>query len=296
VPNDDLNLTSDEEELIAPEAEDAIPSTRAPYRQCAEGYTRVRMHISYDGTDFSGWQRQTKHTSIQGTLEAALSKICDQPIKVLGASRTDAGVHANMQVAHFDCPRDPSAFDIRYAIQRMTPESIVVKEMFIAPRDFHAIAVVTDKVYKYRIVNRRVPSALRNRYTYWVRFPLDLDFLNAAAQHFIGKQDFMSFMSTGTPVKTTVRHIKESYWTQLDEDSLEYTIRGDGFLKQMVRNIVGTMLDLNQDGEKPEKVLEILNERDRRKAGRAAPAQGLFLHRVNYPEDVDSNCRRLYLF
>lgn len=269
------------------------PSARAPYRQCAPDHFRTRLHISYDGTDFMGWQRQTRHPSIQGSLEAALSKIYGKPIHVLGASRTDSGVHARRQVAHFDAPRDPSRFDLRYSIQCLTPETIVVKEVFLAPSDFHAIALVTDKIYKFRILNRRVPSALRHRFTYWVRAPLDLDFLNEASQFLVGKQDFKSFQTSGTPVQTTVRHVMEASWARIDEDTLEFTIRGDGFLKQMVRNIVGTLVDLNQNQGRPERIREILDLQDRRKAGPTAPPEGLFLYQVNYPESVDNKCRKI---
>lgn len=272
---------------------DSTTPNRAPYRRCAPGSFRTRMHVSYDGTEFAGWQRQTKHVSIQGTLEAAISKIYDEPVRVLGASRTDAGVHANLQVAHFDIPRDPSLFDLRYAIQCLTPPTIVIKELFLAPEDFHAIACVTDKVYKYRVVNRRVPSALRNRFTYWVRYPLNLDFLNAASKYLIGTHDFKSLQSAGTPVQSTVRTISAAHWTQLDEDTLEFTIQGDGFLKQMVRNIVGTLIDFNQDELPPEKMQELLELKDRRAAGPTAPPQGLFLNRVNYPEVIDNRCRKL---
>lgn len=280
-----------DEETITPESSESSP--RTPYRQCAPDHFRIRMHVSYDGTDFSGWQRQTKQLSIQGTLEAAVSQIFAKPIRVLGASRTDAGVHANQQTAHFDVPKDPSGFDFRYAIQCLTPPSIVVRDLFMAPRDFHAIACVTDKTYKYRVLNRRYPSALRHRYTHWVRFPLALAYLQKTAEFIVGKHDFKSFQTSGTPVQTTIRQINEASWSQFDEDTLEFTIRGDGFLKQMVRNIVGTMIDLNQDGEPPERIREIMELRDRRRAGPTAPPEGLFLYRVHYPESIDNKCRKL---
>ena len=272
---------------------DEADSARTPYRHCAPDHFRTRIHVSYDGTDFSGWQRQTKHASVQGTLEAALSKIYARPMRILGASRTDSGVHANGQVAHFDAPRDPAAFDLRYAVQCLSPKSVVIEEMFAAPPDFHAIACVTDKIYKYRIFNRKVPSALLARYSSWIRFPLDLDYLNEAASFLVGKQDFKSFQSAGTPVLTTVRTISEARWERIDDDIIEFQIRGDGFLKQMVRNIVGTLTDLNIDALPATRVREILDCLDRRKAGTTAEPQGLFLYRVNYPESVDNGCRKL---
>ena len=272
------------------------PITRAFYRHCAPDKFRVRLHVSYDGTDFAGWQRQQPQThvsTVQGTLEAALKKMYRQPVYILGASRTDAGVHAYRQVAHFDAPRDPKLFDLRYAIQSMTPDSIVVEELFQAPGDFHAIACATDKIYKYRVLNRVIPSALRARYCYWVRYPLDLDFLNEASQFVLGNQDFKSFQGAGSQTLTSIRNVLEASWAKADDDTLEFTIRGEGFLKQMVRNIVGTLIDLNQDGLPATKVREILDLRDRRKAGPTAPARGLFLCQVNYPESIDNKCRRL---
>lgn len=280
-------------EPVSESIDNDTSSARNAYRQCAPGYYRLRLHISYDGTDFSGWQKQVGLTTIQGTLEEAVSRIFNQEIRVQGASRTDAGVHAYRQVAHCDVPRDPTGFDLRYAIQCLTPPSVVVKELFLAPPDFHSIACAVDKIYKYRILNRRVPSALRYRYTYWVRYPLNLEFLNQASRFLLGKQDFKSFQSVGTQVKSTVRTITRAEWRQLDEDTLEFTIQGDGFLKQMVRNIVGTLVELNMDEAPPERVREILDFRDRRRAGPTAPPQGLFLYRVNYPELIDNKCRKL---
>ena len=271
-PTNDISLT---------EADEA--DSRAPYRQCAPGYTRVRMHVSYDGTDFVGWQRQnTNNTNtVQGALETAVSQIAGEFVRVLGASRTDAGVHALGQVAHFDFPKKVEGWDFRYALQGMTPDSLTIEDLFLAPRDFHAIALVTDKIYKYRILNRRIPSAIRRHFVHWVRFPLDIEYLNAASQYLVGKQDFKAFQSAGTIVKTTVRSVSEASWARLDDDIVEFTIRGDGFLKQMVRNIVGTLIDLNQNEKPPETVSEILKTLDRRNAGPSAPAQGLFLERVN---------------
>lgn len=294
-PDDTVDDTIDE---ITPDEEE-VPSARTPYRQAAPGMLRVRMHVSYDGTDFAGWQRQRKQThvqTVQGTLEGILSKISGQETKVIGASRTDAGVHAVRQVAHFDWPetkKDITTWDFRYAIQCMSPKSLVVKELFIAPPDFHAIAVSTDKIYRYRVLNRQVPSALRHRYTHWVRFPLDLDFLNESSKFVIGTHDFKAFQAAGTPLPSTTRTIFEAQWERLDEETLEFKIRGNGFLKQMVRNIVGTVIDLNMDGQAPDQIKAIMATLDRRKAGPTAPPQGLFLERVNYPEAVDIKCRKL---
>lgn len=276
-----------------PEIIETEEHPHTPYRQAAPGMFRTKLIVSYDGADFCGWQRQTVHKSVQGTLEQALSKIYDRPIRVLGASRTDTGVHATGQVAHFDAPRDPSMFDLRYALIRLTPPTIVVKDIYQAPPDFHSIACSVKKTYRYIVLNRPTPSALRFRYSHWVRFPLDIDFLNETAKYLIGRQDFKSFQTSGSDVKTTVREILSAEWVRREHDTLEFIIQGNGFLKQMVRNIVGTMLDLNQDGARPEKLREIIEQLDRRKAGATAPPQGLYLSQVYYPSELDSKCRKL---
>lgn len=264
------------------------------YRFCAPDRFRVRLHLSYDGTDYHGWQRQTHHTSVQGTIEAAVKQLFGEQLSVVGSSRTDAGVHAHMQVAHFDAKRDPRTFrDLRYSLQCLTPDSLVIKEAFLAPHDFHSIATSLDKTYRYNILNRRVPSALRHRTSWWVRQPLNLNELNAAAAHLVGTHDFKSFQTTGTEVESTIRTVSEAYWLQPTPDTLEFMIKGEGFLKQMVRNIVGTLVDLQLDKRPATDVKSILEAKDRRKAGNTAPPQGLFLVHVRYAHELDIRCSPL---
>ena len=280
------------------------------FRRCAEDRHRVRLHLSYDGTDFHGWQRQTdtygNTTQItgQGTIEAAVEKLFGEKLSVVGASRTDAGVHAQMQVAHFDCKKDPTLFrDLRYSLQCLTPSSLVVKEAFLAPYDFHSIATATDKTYRYSILNRRVPSALRRRTTWWVREPLSIEFLNEASQYLVGTHDFKSFQTSGTFVESTIRTLTKLTWqvvapseSKLDAqiaDTLLFEIHGQGFLKQMVRNIVGTLVDLQANGKSPADIKAVLEAKDRRKAGNTAPPQGLFLSSIRYPHELDNRCRPL---
>lgn len=252
----------------------------------------MRLLISYDGTDYHGWQRQRGHRSVQGTIETALEKFYKQPIKLMGASRTDTGVHAIGQTAHFDAPRDPFKGDLRFALTGMTPPNIVLKQAWHAPNLFHAIASAEKKTYRYHVLNRRVPSALRYRYTHWIRHPLDVDFLNEASRFLLGKQDFKSFQTSGTKVKSTTREIMAASWER-EKDTLIFTVTGNGFLKQMVRNIVGTLIDLNMNQRDPSDLRTILDAKDRRKAGPTAPPQGLYLAKVYYPEDLDNECRKL---
>ena len=254
---------------------------------------RMRLLISYDGTDFSGWQRQQRQVTVQGTIEKALTRLFKDDVTIQGASRTDAGVHAIGQVAHFNPPRQLPRLDLPYAMRGLLPPSITVHGAWEAPPDFHAIANSVKKTYRYVVLNRKTPSALRNRYTHWVRFPLDAEFLNETCRFLVGRHDFKSFQTNGTEVKTTVREIYAAHWERRSRDTLVFTITGNGFLKQMVRNIVGTLIELNQDGESPEKLADIIAATDRRQAGSTAPPQGLYLSRVYYPEVLDKKCRKL---
>jgi tRNA pseudouridine38-40 synthase len=315
-----------------------VKRDRNEFRHCPPDRHRVRLHLSYDGTEFHGWQRQTDSAgnttlvTAQGTIEAAVKQIFGEKLAVVGASRTDAGVHAQMQVAHFDCKRDPTTFkDLRYSLQSLTPETLVIKDAFLAPRDFHAIATSIDKTYRYSILNRRVPSALRHRTSWWIREPIDLDLLNEASQYLIGRHDFKSFQTSGTYVESTTRTLKKAFWRRAhpgesgvlergseigraisnqlvadeskivkrnrivaeSDDTLVFEIQGEGFLKQMVRNIVGTLVDL-QLGRRPAKDIKtILEALDRRKAGNTADPQGLFLTEVRYPVELDNRCHPL---
>src|SRR4051812_20041598 len=208
---------------------------------------RVKLLISYDGTDYSGWQvqgvNQPKPT-IQGTLESALQKIFQQPVRVHGSGRTDAGAHAVGQVCHFDAPRDISKYNFLQALGRWTPDSIAILAAWTAPAEFHSLFSAEKKTYKYMIWNSKIPTALRARYTWWRDQPLAVDDLQYAAQYLVGEHDFKSFQTAGTDLKSgTVREIYEAQWQAPHPQLLEFSITGSGFLKQMVRNIVGTLVE-----------------------------------------------------
>lgn len=259
---------------------------------------RIKLLVSYDGTDFCGWQKQKVHKhspelpSIQETLEKALSSLFNEPIDLMGSGRTDAGVHAKGQIAHFDTEK-PLPKDLCWALKSLLPSTIVVKDSWTAPRDFHATLSATHKTYRYWIWNNPRPTALLARYSNWVRAPLDLEYLNKQAALFTGEHDFKSFQSVGTPVAHTVRTVFKAKWSQKSESLVQFEVTGSGFLKQMVRNLVGTQIDLFVKGRPVEEMTKILGYRDRTKAGPAAQPQGLFLHRVYYPEDLDNKCRRI---
>lgn len=255
---------------------------------------RIRIELSYEGTGLLGWQRLgVKDPTVQGYLEDALLKLSGQKTAVIGSGRTDAGVHALAQQAHFDLEKIPKVEDFVYSLNSLLPRSIRVQRAWEAPDDFHAQRSAVWKTYKYRVLNRPRPSPFQEAYAWWWRNPIDMEFLNEAAGFLVGEQDFASFQTAGGSVKTTVRTIHEARWTKKSKHVLEFTVTGSGFLKQMVRNLVGTQLDLFKKGLNPSDMVAILQACDRRKAGMTAPAQGLFMVRVVYPETLDNKCRPL---
>ncbi|MGZ3780446.1 MAG: tRNA pseudouridine(38-40) synthase TruA [Pseudobdellovibrionaceae bacterium] len=260
--------------------------------------TKVRFTVAYDGTGFCGWQKQ-KHEgqiSVAHMIELALEKVFNEKIVLFASGRTDAGVHALNQVCHFSTHRkiDPAKkWDLCWALNSHLPPSIVVKKAWIAPEEFHATLSATHKTYRYLILNQPRPSAHLNRYADWVRKQVDIDHLHESSKFLIGNQDFKSFQSVGTPILDTVREIYRAEWKWRKENLLQFTVTGDGFLKQMVRNIVGTSLMLEKKGLTPDKMKEIIEAKDRRVAGPPAPAQGLYLMRVYYPQDLDNGCIEL---
>ena len=260
--------------------------------------TKVRFTVSYDGTGFCGWQKQKQEhlVSVAQVLEGALEKVFDEKIVLFASGRTDAGVHALNQVCHFSTTRniDPSKkWDLCWALNAHLPPSIVVKKAWLAPEDFHATLSATHKTYRYLILNRTRPSAHLARYAHWIRKELDLSHLQESSKYLLGNQDFKSFQSAGTPIVDTVRCISKAEWSWRRPGVLQFTVTGNGFLKQMVRNIVGTSLMLERKSIKPSEIKGIIDSVDRKAAGPPAPPQGLYLLKVYYPQDLDNRCIEL---
>ena len=260
--------------------------------------TKIKFTVAYDGTGFCGWQKQKPEDqiSVAQVIEAALERVFNEKIVLFASGRTDAGVHALNQVCHFVTTRkiDPAKkWDLCWALNSYLPPSIVTKKAWIAPEDFHATLSATHKTYRYLIANRPRPSAHLARHMDWVRLPIDIDHLKASSKFLLGKQDFKSFQSVGTPVHDTVREIYQADWEWRRPEILQFTITGSGFLKQMVRNIVGTSMMIERKGEKPNKMKELIDLKDRRQSGPPAPAQGLYLMKVYYPQDLDIRCIEL---
>ena len=254
---------------------------------------KIKLLVSYDGTDFLGWQRQSDPATVQGTLEQALSQLYNEPVKVVGSGRTDAGTHAVGQVAHFAAPKILNKEErLLRALNSLLPDSVVVKGAWLAPDDFHALFSARRKTYIYRIWNHPIRSALWRKRALWVPKPLDLDYLNQLAQGILGEKDFKSFQTSGTPVKSTIRRIDQCQWSG-KKHLLEFRIRGNGFLKQMVRNLVGTLLYLERQKSDISRLGDIFDARDRQVAKATAAAHGLYLYRVEYPPELDNKCRKL---
>jgi tRNA pseudouridine38-40 synthase len=257
------------------------------------------MLVAYDGTDFCGWQRQNHGSkkSVSQVITEALEQLLNEKIVLFASGRTDAGVHASGQVTHFETQRSETAFstwDLPWALRRHLPETISVKKAWIAPPDFHATLSATHKTYQYYVYNHQRQPAFLNRYASWVRRPIDLRHLQLTSQYLIGKKDFKSFQSAGTPIKQTVREIYRAHWDQPKPHIFRFSITGSGFLKQMVRNIVGTQLLLEHRALPPSELERIIEAQDRRQAGPSAEPQGLFLRKVYYPQELDNRCRELY--
>lgn len=265
---------------------------------------RIKFTLSYDGTDFCGWQRQSlirensklEKPSLGRTVENALEKIFKHPVQVYSSGRTDAGVHALNQVAHFDTTMaidQLRRINFSRAMQAFLPPTIVIKKFWLAPTEFHSIHSAEKKTYRYLIYNSKNRSAFFHRTMGYVSQPLDLDFLNHCSKYLVGEHDFKSFQSVGTDVVTSVRTIYHVQWRWLRPHIAEFSITGSGFLKQMVRNIVGTQLLLFRKHENFDKMSDILASLDRKQAGPPAEPQGLYLMKVYYPVDLDNKCLEL---
>ncbi len=244
----------------------------------------LKLLLEYDGTEFHGWQFQPERRTVQGVLREAISKIEDLPlseIKLIGASRTDAGVHAVGQVANFFSRRRISPANYRKALNSILPEDLVVKGIEEVELSFNARRDARGKWYRYIVLNSDYPSALERKRVFFFPHKVDVDLMREIGHIFVGKKDFSSFRASGSDAKSSIREIF-SLIIEKHGDYIYFDIRGSGFLKQMVRNIVGTLLWVGIGKIQPEELESIFSARDRRKAGPTAPAHGLYLMEVEY--------------
>lgn len=241
-----------------------------------------KLTIEYDGTGFLGWQRQVSSPTIQGELETVLSRILNQEIRIHGSGRTDAGVHARGQVAHFRADTRLGPKEIQNGVNSLMRYPIVLQRVELVEPEFHAQYQAKSKEYRYYILNRDVPAAVGRDYSWHVNQPLDLDIMNRCADMLCGSHDFKAFENTGSPRSSTVREVFFAGWTRDSGEMLIFRISASGFLKNMVRNIVGTLKDAGTGKLTPDEFLAVLESCDRTLAGPTAPAKGLFLHEVVY--------------
>lgn len=244
---------------------------------------RIMLRVAYDGTNYVGWQKQPNGLAVEEVLNRALSELTGENIEVIGASRTDSGVHSMGNVAVFDTESRIPGDKFSYAVNQRLPEDIVVRESSEVAADFHPRYASCKKTYEYRIYNANHPNPLNSRYTYFVHAKLDAEAMKQAAAYIVGEHDFASFCSQGAQVKTTVRTVYSLDILQNGEE-LIIRIRGNGFLYNMVRIVAGTLLQVGMKAYPPEHVKEIVNLCDRTYAGPTAPPQGLTLMKIEYDE------------
>jgi tRNA pseudouridine38-40 synthase len=243
---------------------------------------RVAAIIEYDGTDYAGWQSQVHSASIQDAVEAALSFVAGHPIVAICAGRTDSGVHAIGQVIHFDTlARRTARAWVLGANTRLAP-SIALQWAGEVTQGFHARHRASRRIYRYAILNRSARSALQRTRAAWIHRPLDAQAMHSAAQALIGEHDFSAFRSIECQSKTAIRRVDKIEVTR-EGDYLWLEITANAYLHHMVRNIVGTLLDVQREAEPFAAMAKVLRGADRRYAGATAPAGGLYLWRVEYP-------------
>ena len=244
---------------------------------------RIMLTVAYDGTNYHGWQYQNNGKTIEGELNKALSSLLQKNIEVIGASRTDAGVHAMCNAAVFDSDAGIPAEKYSYALNQMLPDDIRIRKSEEVPADFHPRKTDTVKTYEYRVDCEEFADPLKTRYAYFTYVPLDASKMQEAAFHLIGTHDFKSFCSVNTTATTTVRTIFD---IQVIRDGVDIIVRitGNGFLYNMVRIIVGTLMDVGRGKYAPDKVKDILEATDRTAAGPTVPACGLMLKELHFLE------------
>ena len=247
---------------------------------------RIMLEIAYDGTNYCGWQIQPNGITVEEVLNKKLSELLKEEIAVIGASRTDSGVHALANVAVFDTNTKIPGDKIKFALNQRLPNDIRIQTSKEVSLQFHPRRCNSRKTYEYYILNRRMDIPLERLYSYFVYMPLDFEKMKEAAVYLVGEHDFMSFCSAGSQVTDTVRTIYALDLTK-ENDMIKIHIEGNGFLYNMVRIIVGTLVKVGLGVYPPEHVKEILDARDRMASGPKAPARGLRLVQIAYnKEDV----------
>lgn len=241
----------------------------------------IKLTLEYDGTDYCGWQIQPNAKSIQETIERSIKKLTGEVVSVIGSGRTDSRVHALGQVANFSTASTIPIDNFRMALNSVLPADISVKQAEQVEDDFHSRYSAIGKEYKYFIYASKVRSPIKRNYSCFINYSLDTESMAKALECFLGTHDFSGFMSTGSSISGTVRTIHEASLIKKDQ-MIEITLRGNGFLYNMVRIIVGTLIDVGIGKIDVASIGDIIESTNRKRAGATAPAQGLFLSKVFY--------------
>ena len=245
----------------------------------------IRLRLQYEGTRYQGWQKQTStDNTIQGKMETLLTKMCGEPIEISASGRTDAGVHASLMVAHFDSDSPLDTVFMTDKLNRLLPPDISVYRLRAVKPDAHARFDATARMYKYYVTTAKMP--FNRQYRCRLFQTPDFERMNEAAQTLFDYTDFTSFSKLHTDVKTNICHITHAEWTQEEDATWVFTIRADRFLRNMVRAIVGTLIEVGRGKLTVEGFRRIIEQQDRCKAGTSAPGQALFLVNVEYPESI----------
>ena len=244
--------------------------------------TRYKLTIEYDGSGFVGWQRQTNGLSVQEVLEDAIERFCGERVTTHVAGRTDAGVHALGQVAHFDIAKDSTSDTVRDALNfHVKPHAIAVLKAEIVGEEFHARFSARRRIYRYRIVNRRASLALERGRAWHVQAPLDLAAMQTGAAHLLGRHDFSSFRAAECQAKSPLKTL-DVLDISREGEAIIVDARARSFLHHQVRNMVGTLKLVGEGKWMPDDVRRVLDARDRREAGPTAPPEGLYLVEIVY--------------
>ena len=241
----------------------------------------IKLTIEYDGTKYLGWQKQKIGKTVQGTIEEAIKELTNEEVYLIGSSRTDAGVHAKGFIANFKTESKIPDNKFREAINHKLPDDIAIIESEEVNDDFHSRYNAIGKTYSYTIINRASKPAIGKNYLYQVKFDLDIDLMKEACKEFIGTYDFSAFKSSGSSVKSSIRTITDLHIIE-ENNIIKINVTGDGFLYNMVRIIVGTLIMVGNKKIDPKDIKGIIESKDRKKAGFCVPPQGLTLEKVYY--------------
>ncbi len=247
---------------------------------------RFCLTLEYDGSDFEGWQVQARGRTVQGVVEAGLAEVLRENVRIYAAGRTDAGVHARGQVAHFDAATRLQPLELRKALNAVLPGDVAARALREAAPDFDARRDAISKRYVYRILQRPVPSPLRRGYCWHIRGPLDLAAMREASDVLKGTHDFAAFRGApgGPPADENTRRTLDVLQVERRAEEVEIAAEARSFLRYMVRNLVGTLVDVAQGRLSPSQLAEVLASRQRGRAGPTAPPQGLRLEEIRYPD------------